>query len=168
MIVLALVDPDRPFGDVVKKIEIEIIGPALLQRQTEKRGVVHRARQGMAGEFVRDEIGLPRIPGKRLRHGELRFAAEIRIGRVEIVDPAADREIEHVVHLLLVDLAGCGVGREAHASEAEPGKLQPLKIAVEHSVPPSSAAPGRRGGTLFFYDTTKKRALSIGRDVKGA
>ena len=68
VVLIALIDLYRPFGNVVKQVEIEIIGPALLQRQIEQGDVVDRSRQGMAGELVGDIIALTRIFFQCFRH----------------------------------------------------------------------------------------------------
>ena len=119
VVFLALIDLYGPLGDVVEEVEIEIVGSAFFEGEIEERNVVDRGTQGMSRELVGDIVAVPGIAGERFRHCELRFSAEIGVGGVEIVHALPDRQVEHGVYLLLIDLSRGGVRGKAHAAEAE-------------------------------------------------
>jgi len=132
VVVLALVDLDRPLRDVVQEVEVEIIRLALLQGNVEQGDVVDGAGEGVTGELVRDVVAVPGILAQGFRHRQFGFAVEIGVGRVEVVDAGGDGRVEHGVDLGLVDLARRRIRGKAHAAKAETGELHSVEIAVNH------------------------------------
>ena len=132
VILLALIDLYRPLVDVVQQVEVEVVGAASAEGDVEQGGVVHRTGERVPRELVREVVAVSGILAERFGYCCLRLASQIRVGGVEVVHAAFDRKIEHGVDLLLVDLAGGGIGGESHASEAEPGQSETVEIIVDH------------------------------------
>lgn len=72
----------------------------------------------MGGELVREDVLVPGIAGSQgLTQGQLALAAEVAVGRIEIVEAGGEKGVHHVAKLRHIHLAV--YHRQAHAAKAE-------------------------------------------------
>ena len=110
-------------GQRVQQVVVNVVRAEILQRVP-----VHLDRQfvGRNRADVRqlggDEIAVARIALQGFSGRGLALPLQVHGGGVEVVDSAGDRQVDHLVHLFLVDdLAAFGVAghRPAHAAVAQ-------------------------------------------------
>ena len=99
------------FEQSLKRLE-EIV------KQMEQGNVVNRSGKGMAGEFVGEVPAFARIFAEQSADHKLGVTVVVGIRRVEVVDAALDRTVDHFFGECLVD-AAVGICRQTHCTESQ-------------------------------------------------
>ena len=123
--------------DIVEQVEVKTIHPAGLQLFLKglRKGNVDALDHLMAREFIRKIPALPGVSCQGLADGKLRLARVVGLGGVKIIHAVGDGIVHHLVHRLLVNIAGAAAGEQgqAHGAKTQGGKLLILKLLIDHS-----------------------------------
>ena len=102
----------------VHEVKVKIIHAAGLELAFEERADVLLLFEEVPRELVRQDVALARIAARETcADGQLAFAVDIAVGRVEIVEAARKEQVRHPFDLLDIHLFA--EHRQTHAAEAE-------------------------------------------------
>ena len=124
---------DVHLAHVVEEVEVEVVHTQLFQLAGEDLPDLAPVGSVVAGELCGNIEPVSRIKGQRFAHHGFRVLAVIAPGGVIIVDAALHGCVHHTQGGSFVDPAVISIEhRQAHRAKAQRGKLQSLKIPVNH------------------------------------
>ena len=116
----------------VHQIEVEIVDAAGFKlRFKERADVLLRIEKAARQLIGQEEFAAVMTPGDAFADRRLGLAADVRTGRIEIVEAGLDKGVRHAAELLLVDRLVFQHG-QAHAAEAEIAADLGEKRIVDH------------------------------------
>ncbi len=142
ILILVEIGVDVEFADIVKEIEVKIVGAALFELFFKDLLRLAHVGQIIAGELARQIKAVARIGAQQFADDVFGLAVVVAPRGVEIVDAVRDRVVEHLLCRRLVDVGVIpAFDRKPHRPEAECGQLFALEVSVYHISSSAHARP---------------------------